>query len=194
MFSFRFDQLSAAVSSSTYTKGEIPLSEDAAMEELCRALKRVKGIVYLIGNGGSAGIASHISADFIKTLKIPSMTLYDSNLMTCLSNDWGYETVFSYPLEHLLKEGDLLIAISSSGKSPNIVKAAEVAKARHIPLITLSGFQPSNPLRALGELNVWIDRSDYGLVETAHFFILHTLVDYLNKVIPTREEHACQCR
>ena len=148
------------------------------------------GIVYVIGNGGSAGIASHFSTDLIKSLGIPSQTLYDSNLMTCLSNDTGYENVFSYPLEKVLKPHDLLVAISSSGKSPNIVKGAEAALARNTPLFTLSGFSEQNPLRKLGQLNFWVDRCDYGLVETAHFFLLHTIIDLWNKGPVTEMEYA----
>ncbi len=139
------------------------------------------GIVYFIGNGGSAGIASHFSNDLMKALKIPSQTLFDSNLMTCLSNDIGYENVFSYPLERLLKSNDLLIAISSSGKSPNILNGAQVALHKKVPLMTFTGFLGDNPLRTLGALNFWINRKDYGLVETAHFFLLHTIVDLWNK-------------
>jgi D-sedoheptulose 7-phosphate isomerase len=140
-------------------------------------IQATKGIVYVIGNGGSAGIASHFANDLLKALHIPSQTLYDSNLMTCLSNDLGYEHVFSFPLEKLLKPNDLLVVISSSGKSPNILNATRVAIQRNVPLITLSGFLASNPLRSQGSLNFWIDRSDYGLVESAHFVILHSLID-----------------
>lgn len=195
MFSHRLKEFAAVVSSCSYKKGDTFLTEEKALEEISRLLEEVKqqtGVVYVIGNGGSAGIASHISTDLIKTLKIPSQTLYDSNLFSCLSNDLGYENVFSYPLERLLKKEDLVIAISSSGKSPNILKAAAVAIAKGASLLTLSGFASDNPLRKLGELNVWIDRSDYGLVETAHFFILHTVVDFLNQVIPGKKEHACR--
>jgi D-sedoheptulose 7-phosphate isomerase len=180
MFLSRFKDLAAAVESCKYSTLERSIDENEALHLAFKmiALTRFQnGIVYVIGNGGSAGIASHFSTDLIKSLGIPSQTFYDSNLMTCLSNDWGYEKVFSYPLEKLLKPQDLLVAISSSGKSPNIVKAAEMANSRKAAVITLSGFLAENPLRKLGHLNYWIDRSDYGLVETAHFFLLHTIID-----------------
>jgi D-sedoheptulose 7-phosphate isomerase len=97
--------------------------------------------------------------------------------MTCLGNDYGYEQVFSYPLEKLLKPQDLLVAISSSGKSPNIIKAVETALSVQVSVVTLSGFSSQNPLRSLGDLNFWVNRTDYGLVETSHFFLLHAIVD-----------------
>lgn len=184
MFSNRFQELKDAVDSCHYSTLDRSIDEDAALELSFDLLKQSlvhRGIVYVIGNGGSAGIASHFSTDLMKSMKIPSQTLYDSNLMTCLANDYGYDQVFSYPLEKLLKPQDLLVAISSSGKSPNIVKAAEVAVAKKANLITLSGFSTQNPLRKLGQLNFWIDRTDYGLVETAHAFLLHTIVDLWHK-------------
>lgn len=196
MFSSRFKDLAGAVDSSKYytQKGGITEGEALQLAFKMIALARFQnGIVYVIGNGGSAGIASHFSTDLIKSLQIPSQTLYDSNLMTCLSNDMGYENVFSYPLGKLLKPADLLVAISSSGKSPNIVKAAETALSRQASLLTLSGFSEQNPLRKLGHLNFWVDRCDYGLVETAHFFLLHTIIDLWNKNPSLKREHAQNC-
>src|SRR5580698_3315458 len=106
MFSFRFKELAEVLASSRFTSPTGPIGEDEAFalarHLLIQTCER-DGIVYVIGNGGSAGIASHFSNDLMKALRIPSQTLYDSNLMTCLSNDLGYEHVFSYPLEKLLK-------------------------------------------------------------------------------------------
>lgn len=175
MFANRFRDLQAAFESMVCSSGERGFEEAVA---LLRDVREAQGVVYVVGNGGSAGIASHFSTDLIKTCKVPSTTLYDSNLMTCLSNDYGYDHVFSYPLEHIGKSHDLLVAISSSGKSPNILRAAEMALRKEIPLITLSGFAEDNPLRQMGCLNFWVNRNDYGLVETVHFFLLHTLIDF----------------
>lgn len=185
MFLDRFKDLEGAFSASVFSDREQLLEEEEAFRRSCDLLSQTveqRGVVYVIGNGGSAGIASHFSTDLIKTLKIPSQTLYDSNLMTCLSNDLGYENVFSYPLEKLIKKEDLLVAISSSGKSPNILKAAAVACKQGASLFTLSGFKEDNLLRKLGHLNAWVDRCDYGLVEACHFFLLHAIVDLWNKV------------
>ncbi len=184
MFDSRFDELAACVHSCKYTSPKDSLIATEALKrahEFIRKTKEHGGIVYVIGNGGSAGLASHFSNDLMKTLQVPSQTFYDSNLLTCLANDIGYQNVFSYPLKQLLKPQDLLVAISSSGQSPNILNAAEAARSREAVLMTLSGFDGLNPLRALGDLNFWIDQKDYGLVEAAHFFLLHTIIDCWNK-------------
>lgn len=144
--------------------------------------KKSGGIAYIIGNGGSAGIASHFCNDLIKALKIPASTLVDSNVLTCLANDFGYEKCYSEALKINLKNQDLLIAISSSGNSANIINAVNVAKEKNAKVITLSGFDAFNPLRQLGNLNFWLDRIDYGLVEMGHLFILHSLVDLFAKI------------
>jgi D-sedoheptulose 7-phosphate isomerase len=184
MFLKRFEELAASVRDCVYTIETAPASEDEAFEkayQIISTVQRNHGIVFVIGNGGSAGIASHFSNDLMKALQIPSQTLYDTNLLTCLANDIGYENIFSYPLDKYIKNNDALVAISSSGNSMNIVNAAKVAIEKGASLITLTGFQGTNRLRPLGNLNFWIDRSDYGLVETAHFFLLHTLVDLWKK-------------
>ncbi|NGX35223.1 MAG: Phosphoheptose isomerase [Candidatus Anoxychlamydiales bacterium] len=144
--------------------------------------KKNNGLVYVIGNGGSAGIASHFCNDLIKALKIPANTLVDSNVLTCLANDFGYDSCYSEALKVNLKKQDLLVAISSSGNSMNIIKAVKVANDKEAMAITLSGFDASNPLRQLGNLNIWLDRIDYGLVEMGHLFILHSLVDFFEKI------------
>lgn len=141
-----------------------------------------KGIVYVIGNGGSAGIASHFCTDLVKTLNIASMTLTDSNLLTCISNDYGYENSYMSPLKVLMTKKDMLVAISSSGKSANIINAANFAKEIGAKVVTLSGFGKLNPLKEIGNLNFYLNKSDYGLVEMGHFFILHTIVDLYHKI------------
>ena len=146
-------------------------------QKLLKNVREKKGKVVIIGNGGSAGIASHFCCDLIRTLGISSQTLFDSNVMTCMGNDFGYENIFANPLKVLLKDNDLLVAISSSGNSENILNACRVALEKSASIFTLSGFSKDNSLRALGDLNFWVPSSDYGLVEMAHFFLLHTIVD-----------------
>ena len=128
MFTHRFKELEAVVANCAYTSRQKAISESEALQSaihLIHNASQSNGIVYVIGNGGSAGIASHFSNDLMKALKIPSQTLYDSNLLTCLANDLGYENIFRYPLHKLLRANDLLVAISSSGKSPNILNGVE---------------------------------------------------------------------
>lgn len=186
MFETRLNQLAGCLSACSYTSRTGILTSNGALKavhDLIRKTRKKGGIVYAIGNGGSAGIASHFSNDLMKALQVPSQTFYDSNLLTCLANDIGYQNIFSYPLEQMLKSHDLLVAISSSGESPNIVNAASVAQVHGASIVTLSGFNAANPLRSMGDVNFWVDRKDYGLVETAHFFLLHTIIDCWSKQV-----------
>lgn len=130
-----------------------------------------------IGNGGSAGIASHMAVDYSKNANIRSVTFNDAVSLTCLSNDLGYDQVFAKQVELHARAGDLLIAISSSGKSPNILNAVAAARSRECGIITLSGFKDSNPLRGLGDLNFYVPETEYGFVEIAHLMICHAVLD-----------------
>ncbi len=142
---------------------------------MLEALRDRGGNLFLVGNGGSAGVVSHILTDFINVNKLNARTLHESSLLSCMSNDYGYENSFSEPLSTLAREKDLLIAVSSSGRSPNIRNAVESVKKVGGEAITLSGFGHDNPLRSMGGLNIWLDSNSYGLVEIGHLFYLHHL-------------------
>jgi D-sedoheptulose 7-phosphate isomerase len=142
-------------------------------------LKDRGGNLFLVGNGGSAGVVSHILTDFINVNKLNARTLHESSLLSCMSNDYGYENSFSEPLSTLAREKDLLIAVSSSGRSPNIHNAVKSIKKAGGEAITLSGFGEDNPLRSMGDLNIWLDSTSYGLVEIGHLFYLHYLSEHL---------------
>lgn len=135
--------------------------------------------IIFIGNGGSAGIASHLAIDHSKNARLPAMAFSDASAITCLSNDYGYEHVFAKQMEYHARRDDLLIAISSSGKSVNILNA--VAKAREIGcgVITLAGFDRANPLNTLGDVNFYVDSKEYGYVEVAHLALGHSMLDYI---------------
>ena len=137
------------------------------------------GVVYLIGNGGSAAVASHIMTDLRNVAWMRALTLHESSALTCYSNDYSYEQGFSQQLQSMARAGDLLVAISSSGQSPNIVNAVTSAKNIGCRILTLSGFSSRNNLRFKGDLNVWLNSSDYGIVETGHLFFLHHLMQAL---------------
>lgn len=180
MFKERFNELANVIQNCSYSSEKNELTEEGAMHSFHSLIHQTKeegGTIYVIGNGGSSGIASHFCIDLLNVIKVGALTLYDSNVMTCISNDYGYDQVFALPLRTLLKKNDLLVAISSSGQSSNILKGAEVAKEKEVKVVTLSGFKPHNPLRALGNLNFHLAVSDYGLVEMGHFFLLHTIID-----------------
>lgn len=133
--------------------------------------------VIFIGNGGSAAIAGHMSADFMKNGGMRTINLYDNALTTCIGNDYGYEYVFSKPLEFLAREGDLLVAVSSSGNSQNIVNAVNVAKGKGLVVITFSGFREDNKVRQMGDYNLYVPIEHYGIVESIHNLFLQQIVD-----------------
>lgn len=135
------------------------------------------GKLIFIGNGASASISSHMATDFWKNGNIPALAFNDSSLLTCVSNDYGYEYVFEKPLEMFATPQDILIAISSSGRSKNIIRAVKKARLKGLSIITLSGFKKDNPLRRLGDLNFYVPDSRYGHVENVHSSICHCLVD-----------------
>jgi D-sedoheptulose 7-phosphate isomerase len=151
-----------------------------AMQYL-RAIRAQGGRVYLIGNGGSAGVASHATTDFMNVAKLRAHTLHDSSILTCMANDYGYENAFARMLTQVAAKGDALIAISSSGNSLNIRHAATAMKQAGGVVITLSGFDAANPLRGMGDLNIWLDSKDYGFVEIGHQFVLHNIADRFGK-------------
>lgn len=135
--------------------------------------------VFFIGNGGSAAIASHMTADFMKNGGMNTLSLYDNAVLTCMGNDYGYEHVFSKPLELLGRRGDLLVAVSSSGNSPNIIKAICAAKNKGMEVITFTGFQQDNRAKQLGMANVYVPSGKYGMVESIHNLVLQQIVDVI---------------
>lgn len=149
----------------------------AGMTGMLKELRAAGGRLYLVGNGGSAGVASHAITDFLNVGKLRAMTLHEPSLITCMSNDYGYEVAFARILATLASPGDVLIAISSSGQSANIRNAAAEMRKLGGKTITLSGFKRDNPLRALGDVNIWLDSTDYGMVEIGHQFVLHNIAD-----------------
>jgi D-sedoheptulose 7-phosphate isomerase len=145
-------------------------------EMVKEAAAKGKKVIY-IGNGGSASIASHISVDLWKNGGIKSQCFNDPSMLTCLGNDLGYENVFAAPTESFSDEGDVFVAISSSGRSPNIIKACETALKKGCILVTLSGFGQDNPLRQMGHMNFYTPSLGYGIVETVHSALCHAVVD-----------------
>jgi D-sedoheptulose 7-phosphate isomerase len=135
--------------------------------------------IMFIGNGGSASIASHMAIDYSKNGQLPASAFSDASALTCLSNDYGYEYVFAKQIEFHARKSDVLIAISSSGKSINILNAVAAAKQLGCKIITFSGFDATNPLAQLGDINFYVNSSEYGFVEVAHLSLCHSLLDYI---------------
>ena len=117
----------------------------------------------------------------LKVGKLRATTLHDSSLLTCMCNDYGYEEAFARILSVVAGAEDALIAVSSSGQSANICNAAAVMRGRGGDVVTLSGFRGDNPLRKAGDFNLWLDSSDYGMVEIGHHFLLNNLTDRLRE-------------
>jgi D-sedoheptulose 7-phosphate isomerase len=133
--------------------------------------------IFFVGNGGSAGICSHMATDWLKNGGFASTALNDGSTLTCLGNDLGFDQVFSKQLEMHGRAGDLLIAISSSGNSANILRAVDAARSAKMNVVTLSGFGKDNKLRRLGDVNFYVPSDRYGFVEISHLSVCHAVLD-----------------
>lgn len=134
--------------------------------------------VIMVGNGGSAGICGHQAIDYWKNGKLKCVNFNDSSLLTCISNDFSFEEVFSKPIEMFAEENDMVYCFSSSGRSANIINAAKMAKNKNSTVITFSGFDIDNDLRQLGDFNFYVKSSSYGIVEMSHLYISHLILDH----------------
>ena len=151
--------------------------EQAAL--MVRNTNQANKKIIVVGNGGSAAMASHVTVDFTKVAGIRAINFNEADLLTCFANDYGYERWVEMALEFYADPGDLAVLISSSGNSPNMLNGAAKAKAMGLSLITVSGFSPDNPLRKLGEMNLWVDSKAYNIVEMTHHVWLLAIIDYL---------------
>jgi len=176
-------ELSALLSASVTTdhNGAALAFADAvsAVSARITALRGTPAKVIAIGNGGSASVANHFVLDLWNAAGIRAVSFAEPSLLTCMSNDYGYANVFRKPLAMFADKGDILLAISSSGKSENILHAVEEAKAKGLWCVTMSGFKPDNPLRRLGHINIFVSNGAYGMVELAHAVLCHYLADRL---------------
>jgi len=137
--------------------------------------------VMIIGNGASASISSHMATDLWKNARVKATAFNDASSLTSISNDYGYKFVFEKPIEMFANSGDVLFAISSSGKSENILRGVNMAKSKDCHVVTFSGFREDNSLRALGKINFYVPVSEYGPVEVMHHAICHCIVDFIIK-------------
>lgn len=164
------------------TYSNIKLDYDEGINKLFEVFsdhKNQESQLFFIGNGGSSAIASHMTADYMKNGGMKTYSLYDNAVTTCMGNDYGYADIFSRPLGFLMKENDLLVAISSSGNSQNIINAINVAKEKKARVITFTGFKEDNEAKRLGDINVYVPSDEYGKVESIHNLILQQIVDMI---------------
>jgi D-sedoheptulose 7-phosphate isomerase len=149
---------------------------DQVARLLCKAATGDNKIMF-VGNGGSASIASHMAIDFSKNGGLRALAFNDSAALTCLGNDLGYDSVFEEQIALQARRGDVLMAISSSGRSANILRAVKAASVVGCDVITYSGFTEDNPLRQMGKINFYLSSSEYGFVEVGHLTLMHGLLD-----------------
>jgi D-sedoheptulose 7-phosphate isomerase len=145
--------------------------------KILKKIKQDKKKVILVGNGGSAALASHLSVDLTTLCNIRSVNFNDADLITCFSNDYGYENWVKKALSFYADEGDLLICVSSSGESKNIINAARYGRDIGCKVITLTGFDTKNKVKKIGHVNFWINSKNYNLIEMTHHIWLLSIVD-----------------
>ena len=160
--------------------GRIEFADAAtALMARARATHAAGNKLIFVGNGGSAAIASHMATDYSKNGGVRALALNDASMLTCLGNDLGYDRVFAKQIELHARAGDLVIAISSSGRSPNILNAVDAAEAAGCTIASMSGFTADNALRRRGTWNFYVASDRYGFVEIGHLTICHAILDFL---------------
>ena len=156
------------------------LDQKSGLSNAAQAVTRASAAgktVFVIGNGGSAGIASQVTYAFTHLRGVAAVCLNDPSALTGIGADHGYAQVFSRQLAAYGRPGDCLIAISSSGRSANILNGVSAARDNGLEILTLSGFKPQNPLRRTGDLNLYVDNNSYGFVEVSHLALCHAILE-----------------
>ncbi len=160
---------------------ELNYKDFSKFVELIKIVKKKNSKIIFVGNGGSAAMASHASVDFTKACKIRSVNFNEADLLTCYANDFGYENWVKEALKSYALKDDLIVLFSSSGKSKNMINGAKYCKQKGLKLVTFTGFNSSNPLRKIGNLNFWVNSKKYNFVEMTHHIWVLMAVDYLSK-------------
>jgi len=159
---------------------EIMLGNLVTIAELLIEMSQNGKKCLIFGNGGSAAMASHVSVDLTKNAKIRCVNFNEADLITCFSNDYGYDRWVEKAVEFYADEGDLVIFISSSGSSKNMINGVDAAKKSKLKsVITFTGFESDNPLRNSGDINLWVDSKAYNYVENTHQIWLLGIVDLI---------------
>lgn len=173
-----FDKVEASVKS----RPTDLLSAFQSFESLLMQVRQNQGTVWWVGNGGSAAVCAHLSQDLLNKASVRSVFCNDAALLTCMANDFGYENVYSKPLSKLANKGDMLIAISSSGNSDNIISCVQTAKNLQMTIVSLSGFEKGNRLNAADTaVDFFVPSKVYGIVEIAHEALIHSLIETIQK-------------
>jgi len=138
-----------------------------------------KNKILIFGNGGSAAIASHVSVDLTKNAKIRTVNFNESDLITCFSNDYGFERWIEKAVDFYADKNDTLILISSSGKYKNMINACKAAKRKKVKVISFTGHTKNNPLSKISDLSLWVNSKAYNFVENTHQIWLLTVCDLI---------------
>ena len=179
-----------------YMEESIEALKDISAREIAKAINIIQSVyerdgrIYIFGNGGSLALATHWVSDFNKTVFSHNLDLHAKRFqairlptteeeLSAWANDVGYDMVFAGPLQNYLQESDCIIAISSSGNSPNIIKAVELAKRRHVSIVGLSGFD-GGKLHEMADASILVktEKGKYGIVEGSHAVVLHLITTY----------------
>jgi len=169
-------KLMLSIEATDRSGSDLPLNDGTAKAiEMFSNVRSASQKVMLAGNGGSAAIASHAQNDLCSAAAMRAMVFTEQPLLTAISNDFGYASVYERPIELWAESGDLLYTVSSSGQSENIVRAIKAASKLGCQVITLSGFKSDNPSRQLGDLNFYVPSDVYGYVESVHTALTHYL-------------------
>jgi phosphoheptose isomerase len=159
-------------------KWMLPKVLSGCRKEFNKTVERGNKLIF-IGNGGSAAIASHMAVDYSKNGNMRAIAFNDAPTLTCLANDYGYQNVFAKQIEYYAVKRDAVIVISTSGRSLNLLGAADAARALGCRVITFTGMNPNNELKRRGDLNFWVPSADYGIVELTHLTLLHSIVSVM---------------
>jgi len=152
-----------------------------AFRNLCTDVSKKGRKMIFAGNGGSASIASHAATDFTKQSKVRTICFNDHNLISAFTNDYGQEQWIAQCIEYYADVNDGIVLISSSGRSKNLLNAANLARQKGLPLVTFTGFDAENPLRELGHVNLWADSQNYNITEAAHSVWIFCVADMLKE-------------
>ena len=142
-------------------------------------INKISGKVYIFGNGGSISTANHVSVDLTKNAKINSICPSGDNMITCFSNDYGYDLWMQKYAEYYITKKDLVLILSCSGKSKNLINLAKYCKSKNYNLFALTGFKKNNKINTIIENKIWINSKSYNIIELSHFYILISIIDLI---------------
>lgn len=157
----------------------IKFSEILELKKILLDIKKKKGTVYIFGNGGSISTANHFAVDMTKNAKIKTISITNDNLITCFSNDYGFEKWMEKSIKYYVEKKDLVIFLSVSGNSKNILNALKFCNKNKIKTFSLTGHKKNNLTNKLSRKFIWVNSMSYNAVEITHNIILLTIVDLI---------------